>query len=243
MARALGLPDIYSRLNRLESSRTIPPDLYMRLEKAFRGDPSLIAERQSQYIPYVEPTVSSQHPLLDLGCGRGEWLTVLSQKGLAARGIDGNPEAVAVCQQLGLDVQLQSIEDVLTSTPPGSLGAITLFQVLEHVDFQDALSILTKARSLLVPNGILIAEIPNLETLRVGAGTFWIDPTHVRPVFPAVLRFLAEEAGFSNVTTLYSTPLELPPDLGALEPQLQDFLFRLHQQINGNGDFAIIARN
>jgi hypothetical protein len=62
-------------------------------------------------------------------------------------------------------------------------------------------------------------------------------------VFPAVLRFLAEEAGFSNVTTLYSTPLELPPDLGTLEPQLQDFLLRLHQQINGNGDFAIIARN
>ena len=111
MARALGLPDIYSRLNRLENSRTIPPDLYMRLEKAFRGDPSLIAERQSQYIPFVEPTVSSQHPLLDLGCGRGEWLTVLSQKGLAARGIDGNPEAVAVCQQLGLDVTLQSIEN------------------------------------------------------------------------------------------------------------------------------------
>ena len=243
LARALGLPDIYSRLNRLENSRTIPPDLYMRLEKAFRGDPSLIAERQSQYMPFVAPTVSSQHPLLDLGCGRGEWLTVLSQKGLAARGIDGNPEAVAVCQQLGLDVQLQSIEDVLTSTPPGSLGAITLFQVLEHVEFHDALLILTKARSLLVPNGILIAEIPNLETLRVGAGTFWIDPTHVRPVFPAVLRFLAEEAGFSNVTTLYSTPLELPPDLGILEPQLQDFLLRLHQQINGNGDFAIIARN
>ena len=157
LARALGLPDIYSRLNRLENSRTIPPDLYMRLEKTFRGDPSLIAERQSQYIPFVEPTVSSQHPLLDLGCGRGEWLTVLAQKGLAARGIDGNPEAVAVCNQLGLDVTLQSIENVLTSTPPGSLGAITLFQVLEHVEFQDALSILTKARSLLVPNGILIA--------------------------------------------------------------------------------------
>jgi len=243
LARALGLPDIYSRLNRLENSRTIPPDLYMRLEKAFRGDPSLIAERQSQYIPFVEPTVSSQHPLLDLGCGRGEWLTVLAQKGLAARGIDGNPEAVAVCNQLGLDVTLQSIENVLTSTPPGSLGAITLFQVLEHVEFQDALSILTKARSLLVPNGILIAEIPNLETLRVGAGTFWIDPTHVRPVFPAVLRFLAEEAGFSQVTNLYSTPLELPPDLGTLDSSLQEFLTRLHQQINGNGDFAIIARN
>ena len=243
LARAVGIPDIYSRLERLENTQNIPPDLYIRLEKAFRGDPALIAQRQSQYIPHVQSIVSSQHPLLDLGCGRGEWLTVLSQNGLPARGIDGNSEAVAMCQERGLHVEFATIEDVLKSTKPGSLGAITLFQVLEHVDFQTALSILTKARSLLIPNGVLIAEIPNLETLRVGAGTFWIDPTHVRPLFPAVLRFLADEAGFSDVATLYSTPLELPPDLGTLEPQLQDFLLRLHQQINGNGDFAIIARN
>jgi O-antigen chain-terminating methyltransferase len=90
---------------------------------------------------------------------------------------------------------------------------------------------------------VLIAEVPNAETLRVGAGTFWIDPTHVRPLFPPVLRFLAEEAGFTQIQSVYSTPLQEAPNLENVDANISEILLQLHEQINGNGDFAIVARN
>jgi SAM-dependent methyltransferase len=243
LARALGVSEIQNRLTSIEGARTTAPDLYVRLEQAFRGDPVLIAARQSQYLVHIRPSVSESAPLLDLGCGRGEWLSLLKSEGLSASGIDGNHEAVALCEKQGLNVHHREITQTLRSTPKGSLGAITLFQVLEHLPFADVLTVLKQARELLTADGVLIAEIPNSETLRVGAGTFWIDPTHDRPLFPPVLRFLAEEAGFTRIQSVYSTPLEEAPNLDGVDPKIATVLLHMHQQINGNGDFAIVARN
>jgi O-antigen chain-terminating methyltransferase len=243
LARALGVLDMQNRLSSIERSRFTTPDLYMRLEQAFRGDPALIAARQFQYVAHVRPCVSESTPLLDLGCGRGEWLSLLNSEGLPAFGIDGNPVAVSLCQSKGLKVEHAYITETLSSIPKGSLGAVTLFQVLEHLPFADVLSVLGQARELLTPDGVLIAEIPNSETLRVGAGTFWIDPTHDRPLFPPVLRFLAEEAGFSRIQSIYSSPLEESPNLDGVDSNIAEILLHLHQQINGAGDFAIVARS
>ena len=243
LARALGVLDIQNRLTSIESVGTTAPDLYMRLEQAFRGDPVLIAARQSQYLVHIRPSVSESAPLLDLGCGRGEWLSLMKSEGLSASGIDGNPEAVALCQKQGLNVHHGDIAETLRSIPKRSLGAITLFQVLEHLPFAAVLTVLNQARELLTPDGVLIAEIPNSETLRVGAGTFWIDPTHNRPLFPPVLRFLAEEAGFTRIQSVYSTPLKEAPELDGVDPKIAEVLLELHRQVNGNGDFAIVARS
>ena len=243
LARALGVVEIQNRLTVVETSHSIAPDLYVKLEQAFRGDPVLVAARQSQYLVHVRPSVTKETPLLDLGCGRGEWLSLLATEGLDAWGVDENPEVIALCEQRGLNVQRASIASTLNSIPKGSLGAITLFQVLEHLPFTDVLAVLVHARKLLAPNGVLIAEVPNSENIRVGSGTFWIDPTHVRPLFPPVLRFLAEEAGFTQIQTVYSTPLEEVPNLDGVDSKIATVLLQMHQQINGNGDFAIVARN
>lgn len=243
LAKALGVTEIQNRLAVVETSHSIAPDLYVRLEQAFRGDPLLVATRQSQYLAHVRPSVTKETPLLDLGCGRGEWLSVLAEDGLEAWGVDENAEVIAICRQRGLTVELKSITNTLSSIPHRSLGAITLFQVLEHLQFSDVLDVLVKARQLLAPGGVLIAEVPNVENIRVGSGTFWIDPTHVRPLFPPVLRFLAEEAGFTQIQTIYSTPLEELPNLEGVDSKIADVILQLHQQINGNGDFAIVARN
>ena len=243
LAKALGVTEIQNRLAVVETSHSIAPDLYVRLEQAFRGDPLLVATRQSQYLVHVRPSVTKETPLLDLGCGRGEWLSVLAEDGLEAWGVDENAEVIAICRQRGLTVELKSITNTLSSIPHRSLGAITLFQVLEHLQFSDVLDVLVKARQLLAPGGVLIAEVPNVENIRVGSGTFWIDPTHVRPLFPPVLRFLAEEAGFTQIQSIYSTPLEELPNLEGVDSKIAEVLLQLHQQINGNGDFAIVARN
>lgn len=240
-ARALGVPEIQHRLDSLEASKRISPDLYMKLESRFRGSAEEIINRQMQYLPFVKHCITEAHPALDLGCGRGEWLTVLQRNGLHASGIDGNPVAVEMCQKIGLHVKCRDIFDGLRRQPPQSLGCITLFQVLEHLPFELVLEILQLARTALIDGGVLIAEIPNSQTLRVGASTFWIDPTHERPLFPDVLHFLAQEAGFTVIRTQTSTPLGATPDLTNVPTELSKIIVDLHSRINGDGDFAIIA--
>jgi O-antigen chain-terminating methyltransferase len=215
--------------------------LYVALEDYFRGDPSVIRERQMAYIPYVKDVVTAGKPLLDLGCGRGEWLTVLRDAGIPARGIDSNRACIDDCKQLDLNVELADLVEYLNALPENSLGAITMFQVMEHLPFPVLLNVLRAILRVLTPGGVFIGEVPNSETLRVAATTFWIDPTHERPLFPGLLQFLAKEVGFSKADGIYSTPLAAEPDVTSLPSNIQETFLAMFRQINGAGDFALIA--
>ena len=219
----------------------IDDSLYVALEDHFRGDPSIIRQRQLAYVPYVEGVVTIDKPLLDLGCGRGEWLTVLRDRGIAARGIDSNRACIDDCKQLELDVELAELTDYLNTLPDASFGAVTMFQVLEHLPFNVLLNVMRSILRVLTPGGIFIGEVPNSETLQVGASTFWIDPTHERPLFPGLLRFLASEIGFKKVDGVYSSPLSEEPDVSSLPIEVQETFLGMFRQLNGAGDFALIA--
>jgi len=223
------------------SSPAIDDALYLALEDAFRGDPTVIRERQLQYVPYVKDAITQTAPLLDIGCGRGEWLQILKDSNIAAIGIDTNLAAVHECSAKGLNVLHADAITYLSNTKENSLGAITLFQVLEHLPFAAMVDLLRLALRALVPGGVLVAEVPNSETLSVGASTFWIDPTHERPLFPGLLKFLVTELGYRSVDGLYSSPLASEPDFSELAPDVREPLLAMHRQLNGNGDFAIIA--
>ena len=215
--------------------------LYISLEDHFRGDKATVHQRQMEYLPYISGIVSEQFPLIDLGCGRGEWLQVLKDNHIAARGIDSNTACVAECTENGLTASLGELLDTLSQLPDASCGSITMFQVLEHLPFDVVVNVLREARRVLIPGGVFIGEVPNSETLRVGASTFWIDPTHQRPLFPAVLAFLASSVGFAGVTGKYSSPLAPTPELTGLPDVATKTILDLHHAINGPGDFALIA--
>ena len=223
------------------SSPVIDDALYIALEDAFRGDPIIIRARQHQYVPYIENVVTQNAPLLDIGCGRGEWLHILKDSNIPATGIDTNVASVQECSAQGLNVSHADAITYLSNAKEKSLGAITLFQVLEHLPFATMVHLLRLALRALVPGGVLIAEVPNSETLSVGASTFWIDPTHERPLFPGLLEFLANEVGYTSVEGLYSSPLAPEPDFSELAPHVREPLLAMHRQLNGDGDFAIIA--
>ena len=225
----------------ISSSPAIDDALYIALEDAFRGDPIVIRARQHQYVPYVQNVVSQTAPLLDIGCGRGEWLNILKDSNIPATGIDTNAASVQECSAQGLNVLHADAITYLSNAKEQSLGAITLFQVLEHLPFATMVHLLRLALRALVPGGVLIAEVPNSETLSVGASTFWIDPTHERPLFPGLLEFLATEVGYTSVEGVYSSPLAPEPDFSELAPHVREPLLAMHRQLNGNGDFAIIA--
>jgi len=224
-----------------QAPTVIDDALYISLEDHFRGDKATVHQRQMEYLPYISHIVSDQFPLVDLGCGRGEWLQVLKENDISARGIDSNTACVAECTENGLSASLGELLDTLTQLPDASCGSITMFQVLEHLPFDVVVNVLRESRRVLIPGGVFIGEVPNSETLRVGASTFWIDPTHQRPLFPAVLAFLASSVGFTGVTGKYSSPLAPTPDLTGLPDSATKTILDLHHAINGPGDFALIA--
>jgi O-antigen chain-terminating methyltransferase len=214
---------------------------YVALEDNFRGSRDVIKVRQSSYLPILRSAPVESHAVLDLGCGRGEWLSLLKEEGIDARGVDSNLACVSECIAQGLEVEHGDLIEHLRGLPDQSCAAVTLFQVLEHLPFPVLLDVMRQVSRVLTNGGVLIAEVPNSENLSVAASTFWIDPTHQRPLFPGLLRFLAIECGFVKTEGLYSTPLSPPPDLSGMDASAREALARVYAALYGDADFALIA--
>lgn len=238
LLKILGLGDVLERIANLERSTMndgVSDELYAALEARFRGSTELIQERQRRYLRHID-RVDDHHRLLDLGSGRGEWLELARAAGVPSEGVDSNSEFVAASVAAGLEVVEGDILAHLRTRADAGLGAITMFQVAEHLLLGVLIEVLAEAHRALRPGGTLIIEVPNLETLRVGASTFWIDPTHLRPLHPEFLVFLVERAGFTHIERETSTPLE------TLVASTDPVVRTLHERVQGDGDFAVIAR-
>lgn len=171
---------------------------YKAFEDEFRGREHDISERLlSAYDTYLN-TLRPGAKALDLGCGRGEWLKLLQSKGMSAKGIDLTASMVNSCTAQGLDVLQDDANNYLHNLEPDSLDLITAFHVAEHLPFPRLIELIVLARRALKPGGILILETPNPENLQVGANTFYMDPTHLHPLPPALLAFSAKSQGFSK---------------------------------------------
>lgn len=222
-------------------STPISDSFYVTLENHFRGSRDLVAERQSNYLKLLPTSISENAPLVDLGCGRGEWLALLSGSGFSAMGVDSNAVCIAECREAGLSVQHADLVDFLRSQADLSIGAYTLFQVLEHLPFGVLVEAIREMRRTLVPGGVLIAEVPNAKNLRVSAGTFWIDPTHQKPLYPELLQFLAAEVGFSKIEGLYVNDQSPQLDLSGLPEGARIAMERVLETIDTAQDFALVA--
>lgn len=239
------LPAAGSATTSAESAKpkkAIGDAMYVALEDYFRGTHDTIRERQARYIPIIRQAPLDSGYVLDLGCGRGEWLEVLKANGIVARGIDSNLACVSECQSIGLDAAQADLMAHLRSLSDGECSAITMFQVLEHLPFDLVVNVMREVRRALRTDGIFIAEVPNSENLSVGASTFWIDPTHEKPLFPGLLRFLATETGFAKVDGVYSSPLRDLPMLDGLGDSVAHAITDIHTVIFGPADFALIAQ-
>ena len=181
---------------------TVDPMLYVRFEDRYRGSEELIAARQSEYLSVLEVHLKVGR-VLDIGCGRGEWLEVLRRSNFDAYGIDSNPIAIARCESIGLTVEVGEASQHLSNLPAESLGVVSLFQVLEHVPLGALPDLLREVHRVLKPGGALVAEFPNIQSLSVGGNTFWLDPTHLRPLHPLFVEFVAEDVGFASTRLHY----------------------------------------
>lgn len=189
---------------------------YAAFEDRYRGSFEEIKGRVSAYLPYVRRQPTDLAPLraLDLGSGRGEWLSVLKDHGVRAMGVDQNPVAAARARDQGLEVQVGDLFKTLAEAATKSCRVVTAFHVIEHLSWEQQLSLFIESHRVLATGGILIVEWPNIENLLVSSQHFWMDPTHVRPLPLALAAFMAEYAGFSKIeANRFRAPLK---------PALQD---------------------
>ncbi len=212
---------------------------YADFEDEYRGSEAGIEQLLEPYLHDVWARHEVGGPVLDIGCGRGEWLQLLRKRGMAAMGVDTSQEIVDRCVERGLEVVLGDGIDHLATLPEGSLLSITAFHVLEHIPVGDHATFFANALHALRPGGVLILETPNPTNLVVGAAAFYRDPSHLRPVHPDYMRFLAADAGFTEVEIRFLHPR---PEFDQLDVAADD---RLGQETSwalfGPQDYALIA--
>jgi O-antigen chain-terminating methyltransferase len=174
--------------------------LYVDFEDAFRGDYAEVRERLSLYAPLIEQVckATGSKRLLDLGCGRGEWLDLFTASGYEASGVDLNASMVSLCSARGLDAVQGDVLSELLRLPDATFSAVSMFHLVEHLPFEVVLRVVDEVHRVLRPSGIVIFETPNPRNILVGSGDFYRDPTHRNPVFPDTLAWLGRARGFAD---------------------------------------------
>jgi O-antigen chain-terminating methyltransferase len=212
--------------------------LYLSLEDSFRGNPAEIKERLRVYLPLVEQAGvgSDTAPLLDIGCGRGEWLELLRETGVPAAGVDFNRALVAEGQRRGLLITESDVMAYLRGLPDESLGALTGFHIIEHLPLETLLALLDETVRVVRPGGLVIFETPNPENVLVGSCNFYFDPTHRNPLPAPIMKFLLESRGFNRVRIMRLNPSDAEPVKGDT-----DLVKRFNQYFYGPMDYAVVG--
>ena len=211
---------------------------YVAFEDQFRGDRKSIYERLKVYIPVLEAAgVDYETQILDVGCGRGEWLELLCSCGYKAKGIDINRIMLEQCRARGFEVTESDVVQYLRSLPDNSLGAVTGFHIIEHLSFDDLMKLFREASRVLKQGGIAIFETPNPHNLLSGGINFYVDPTHRNPLPSELTNFLLEYIGFSSVETIYLHPFDDDTKLEGTDVIIQ----RFNEYFYTSQDYAVVG--
>lgn len=214
-----------------------PPQLaptfdYSRFAERFRGPEEYVKAGQKIYLPYF----AGRHNVLDIGCGRGEFLEHMREAGVAARGIDLGEESVALCQSKGLSAARADLFEYLRELPEASLDGIFCSQVIEHLAPERLPEMIQLCASRLERGGVIAIETPNPECLAIFATHFYLDPTHTRPAPAALLSFYLEECGIGRLEVRKLAPaVDSMPSLAGLAPDFREAFF-------GSLDYSVIGR-
>jgi len=214
--------------------------LYFFFEDQFRGTREDIKERLRVYLPLVREAEAGtdKRPILDVGCGRGEWLELLKEEELQVRGLELNHVLVEQCRERDMDlVEGEGIE-YLRTLPDSSLGAVTAFHLIEHLPFGELIKFLDETVRVLKPGGLAIFETPNPENILVGAYTFYFDPTHRNPLPPGMMKFLAESRGLCRVEIKLLHPYD---SASKVQNDDSDLAQRFNDYFYGPQDYGVVG--
>jgi O-antigen chain-terminating methyltransferase len=210
---------------------------YVQFEHWFRGTEEEITKRQSVYLPYFldSPLDSKKYPVIDIGCGNGEFVGVLEENGIKAIGLDLNKAMVDNVNKKGLTGIQGDALSYLSGLKPNSVKAITGFHIVEHIPFLDLVKIFTECYRVLAPGGFVLFETPNPENVIVGTCNFYNDPSHLHPLPPSFLEFTIKTRGFPKTEIKRLHPLK--KTIKSDDPLVQEMADRFF----GPQDYAVIA--
>jgi SAM-dependent methyltransferase len=177
---------------------------YAGFENRYRGSEEDIIKQQSAFIPYFK----TKGMALDLGCGRGEFLGLLKENGIDARGIDINGQMIDICRDKALDCQKKDILQALAEIEDNSLGGIFSSQVVEHLSPEYLKRMIELAFLKIAPGGRIVLETINPASVFALVEIYFLDLSHEKPLHPQALRFLLESSGFEEVEIKYSAPMQ-----------------------------------
>jgi SAM-dependent methyltransferase/uncharacterized protein YbaR (Trm112 family) len=214
---------------------------YLAFDDILRAAQMRVKSLQTEYLPYLkEHGVGTEAmSVVDIGCGTGEWLELLRVNGFVASGVERNSRIFETCRRKALKVEQADALDYLQHAAESSLGAVTALHFVEHLPYESLTAFLDETLRVLKPGGCLILETPNPENVLVGSYTFYMDPTHVRPLPSSLLKLLVEGRGFRDVEIRnlhpYPDAIRFPESTGFIGARLNQYLY-------GPQDYALLAR-
>ena len=205
---------------------------YGKFAEKFRGPEEYVKRGQRQYLPHF----TGKQNVLDIGCGRGEFLETMREAGIAARGIDLSEESVATCRHKGLAAETADLFEYLDNLPEASLDGIFCSQVVEHLPPERLPEMIKLCATRLEREGAIAIETPNPESLAIFASHFYLDPTHTRPIPPVLLAFYMEEYGIGRLEIRRLSPaVESMPSVASLPQDFREAFF-------GALDYAVLGK-
>ena len=220
--------------------------MYPAFEEVFRGPSQSISGLLKDYLPDVL-ALDRHGPVVDLGSGRGEWLAILADAGVDAYGVDTSHDFVDRCQERGLKVVLADACEHLAGLAERSLSAVTAFHLVEHIGIDRLVQLIDLCVRALEPGGLLIFETPNPDNLIVGSSSFYLDPSHLRPIPPGLLAFLVEARGLADVEVRLLHPnsagnLVSPSVSAPWSADLAPLVAAVNARLYGPQDYAVVGR-
>ena len=215
---------------------------YLAFEDANRGTRESVLAKLAIYDNWLATNVPHAdgvtHQIVDIGCGRGEWISYVRQKGRDATGIDVNPVMIEACRAQGFDARNTDALKYLRSLPTGSVAAVTGFHIIEHLPFDYLFALVQESYRVLVEGGSVLFETPNPENVLVGSHTFYHDFTHRNPITPSAITFLLKYHHFEEIDIIRSSPYPEEAKVPGNDPLTE----RVNGHLCGPQDFAVLGR-
>jgi 2-polyprenyl-3-methyl-5-hydroxy-6-metoxy-1,4-benzoquinol methylase len=217
---------------------------YFEFENNFRGSRQDIKERQGAYLKYFE----EGQTVVDIGCGRGEFLELLDENGVQTTGVDSYQEFVRFCKFKGLNAVCEDAIAYVANMEDASVDGITGFQIAEHLTTLQLVTLCNRAYNKLKPGGHFILETPNPTCLSMFTNNFYLDPSHEKPIHPQTLHYFLGKAGFKKVDIVFTEESKENYHLPLLDvancnnlAEFNDGINLLSDLVFGSQDYAIVA--
>ncbi len=211
---------------------------YFDFENHFRGSIESIKKAQSAYLPYF----SGKKSVLDIGCGRGEFLSLMKDNDINAQGVDIYEPYTDYCNMKGLKASCGDGTAFLAGLE--SVDGIFVGQVVEHLQTHEIIRLCNTAYEKLEEGGCIIIETPNPTSLAIYTHAFYIDPSHIKPVHPLTMKYYLEKAGFRNIDVIFTENSRLPysiPELSGGSEEFNSAMKRVSDALYGSQDYAVVA--